>query len=380
MFRRFIPAAIGLLAVAPLQGHAQDSLVAIRAGHLLDVQQGTLKGETLILIKGERIVQVSPGGTLPAGARVIDLSKLTVMPGMIDAHVHLTIGTADSTALATLRAGFTTIQDLGALNHANLDLRNAIEGGKTIGPRIHSAGSWIGVKGGICDFDGRGVRGENEFAARTREDIANGADLIKVCVTGWPADGYRFPDSVEITEAELAAVVREAKAANKKVIAHAIGRRGAFMAVSAGVQALAHSAFLDSTTIAMMKARGVYLIPTLLSFQGDGPALLALQKAMRVILASGILIAMGTDAGVTPHGGNAVELETMVEAGVSPLSAIRSATINAAALLGMSQSIGSITPGTMADLIAFEGNPLQDVRTLQHVLFVMKAGRTYLTP
>ncbi|HTG83646.1 MAG TPA: amidohydrolase family protein, partial [Gemmatimonadales bacterium] len=358
MFRRFIPAAIGLLAVVPLQGHAQDSLLAIRAGHLVDVQRGTLEGEALILIKGERIVQVSPGGTVPSGVRVIDLSKLTVMPGLIDAHVHLTIGTPDTTALATLRAGFTTVQDLGALSHANLDLRNAIDGGKTIGPRIHSAGSWIGVKGGICDFDGRGVRGENEFAARTREDIANGADLIKVCVTGWPADGYRYPDSVEITEAELAAVVRESKAANKKVIAHAIGRRGAFMAVSAGVQALAHSAFLDSTTIAMMKARGVYLIPTLLSFQGDRPALSALQKEMRVILASGIPIAMGTDAGVTPHGGNAAELETMVEAGMAPLSAIRSATIDAAALLGMSESIGSVTRGTMADLIAVEGNPL----------------------
>ncbi|HSR90173.1 MAG TPA: amidohydrolase family protein [Gemmatimonadales bacterium] len=380
MLGRFTPAAIGLLAVAPLQGQAQDSLLVIRAGHLVDVQRGTLEGPTLILIKGERIVQVSPGGTVPAGARAIDLSKLTIMPGLIDAHVHLTIGTPDSTALATLRAGFTTVQDLGALNHANLDLRNAIESGKMIGPRIHSAGSWIGVKGGICDFDGRGVRGENEFAVRTREDIANGADLIKVCVTGWPADGYRFPDSVEITEAELAAVVREAKAANKKVIAHAIGRRGAFMAVSAGVEALAHSAFLDSTTIAMMKTRGVYLIPTLLSFQGDSPALLALQKEMRMILASGVPIAMGTDAGVTPHGGNAVELQTMVAAGMPPLSAIRSATSNAAALLGMAESIGSISQGTMADLIGVEGNPLEDVRTLQHVLFVMKAGRTYLTP
>jgi len=380
MFRRFTPAAIGLLAVAPLLGHAQDSPLVIRAGHLVDVQRGTLEGPTLIVIRGKRIVQVRPEGTVPAGARVIDLSKLTVMPGLIDAHVHLTIGTPDSTALATLRAGFTTVQDLGALNHANLDLRNAIESGKTIGPRIHSAGSWIGVKGGICDFDGRGVRGENEFAARTREDIANGADLIKVCVTGWPADGYRFPDSVEITEAELAAVIREAKTVNKKVIAHAIGRRGAFMAVSAGVQALAHSAFLDSTTIAMMKTRGVYLIPTLLSFQGDSPALLALQKEMRMILASDIPIAMGTDAGVTPHGGNAVELQMMVEAGMSPLSAIRSATSNAAALLGMSESIGSISSGTMADLIAVEGNPLEDVRTLQHVHFVMKAGRTYLTP
>ena len=172
MFRRFTPAAIGLLAVAPLLGHAQDSPLVIRAGHLVDVQRGTLEGPTLIVIRGKRIVQVRPEGTVPAGARVIDLSKLTVMPGLIDAHVHLTIGTPDSTALATLRAGFTTVQDLGALNHANLDLRNAIESGKTIGPRIHSAGSWIGVKGGICDFDGRGVRGENELAARTREDIA----------------------------------------------------------------------------------------------------------------------------------------------------------------------------------------------------------------
>ena len=380
MFRRFVTAALGLVILVHATGHAQDSLLVIRAGHWVNVQQGTLEGESLLLIKGDRIVQVTPGGTVPAGARVIDLSKLTVMPGLIDAHVHLTIGTPDSTARATLLAGFTTVQDLGALNHANLSLRDAIESGKTIGPRIHSAGSWIGVKGGICDFDGRGVKGEAEFAARTREDIANGADLIKVCVTGWPADGYRFPDSVEITDAELAAVVREAKAANKKVIAHAIGRRGAFMAVSAGVQALAHSAFLDSTTIAMMKSRGVYLIPTLGSFQGDRPALLALQKQMRAILASGISIAMGTDAGVTPHGGNAAELGAMVAEGMSPVSAIQSATTNAAKLLGMSEQIGTITPGRMADLIAVEGNPLEDVRTLQHVLFVMKGGRTYLTP
>jgi imidazolonepropionase-like amidohydrolase len=380
MSRRFVTAVFGLLILVHTAGQAQDSLFVIRAGHWVNVERGTLEGESLLLIKGDRIVQVSPVGKIPAEARVIDLSKLTVIPGLIDAHVHLTIGTPDSTARATLLAGFTTVQDLGALNHSNLALRNAIESGTTIGPRIHSAGSWIGVKGGICDFDGRGVKGETEFAARTREDIADGADLIKVCVTGWPADGYRFPDSVEITDAELAAVVKEAQAANKKVIAHAIGRRGAFMAVSAGAQALAHSAFLDSTTIAMMKARGVYLIPTLLSFQGDRPALLALQKQMRGILASGIPIAMGTDAGVTPHGGNAAELGALVAAGMSPLSAIRSATTNAAALLGMSELLGSIAPGKMADLIAVEGNPLEDVSTLQHVLFVMKAGRTYLTP
>jgi imidazolonepropionase-like amidohydrolase len=302
------------------------------------------------------------------------------MPGLIDAHVHLTIGAPDSTARATLLAGFTTVQDLGALNHANLDLRNAIEREKVIGPRIRSAGSWIGVRGGICDFDGRGVRGESEFAARTREDIANGADLIKVCVTGWPGDAYRYPDSVQITGPELAAVVKEARAASKKVVAHAIGRRGASMAIAAGVDALAHSAFVDSATLVLMKEHGTYLIPTLGSFQGDKPALVALRKHMTGVLASGIPIAMGTDAGVTPHGQNAAELHAMVEAGMSPLAAVRSATIDAATLLGISERAGTLTPGKFADLIAVAGNPLDEVRTMQHVVFVMKAGRIYLTP
>jgi imidazolonepropionase-like amidohydrolase len=382
MIRRPAAAALAFITLAPSLGKTQDNLVAIRAGHWLDIQAGELKGAALILIEGDRILRVTPGGDgeIPAAARLVDLSKFTVMPGLIDAHVHLTIGTPDSTARATLLAGFTTVQDLGALNHANLDLRNAIESGKVMGPRIRSAGSWIGVRGGICDFDGRGVRGESEFAARAREDIANGADLIKICVTGWPGDAYRYPDSVQITESELAAVVKEARAASKKVVAHAIGRRGASMAVAAGVDALVHSAFVDSATLTLMKQRGVYLIPTLTSFQGDKPPLIALQKHMRSVLASGIPIAMGTDAGVTPHGQNAAELQAMVEAGMSPLAAVRSATIDAATLLGISEKAGTLTPGKFADLIAVAGNPLEDARTMQHVVFVMKAGRIYLTP
>ncbi len=152
------------------------------------------------------------------------------------------------------------------------------------------------------------------------------------------------------------------------------------MAVAAGVDALVHSAFVDSATLAMMKQRGIYLIPTLTSFQGDKPPLVALQKHMRSVLASGIPIAMGTDAGVTPHGQNAAELQAMVAAGMSPLAAVRSTTIDAATLLGISESAGTLTPGKFADLIAVAGNPLEDVRTTQHVVFVMKAGRIYLTP
>ena len=225
-----------------------------------------------------------------------------------------------------------------------------------------------------------GGPGESEFAARAREDIANGADLIKVCVTGWPGDAYRYPDSVRSRNPELAAVVKEARAASKKVVAHAIGRRGASMAVAAGVDALVHSAFVDSATLALMKQRGIYLIPTLTSFQGDKPRSLLFRNTCGSVLASGIPIAMGTDAGVTPHGQNAAELQAMVEAGMSPLAAVRSATIDAATLLGISEKAGTLTPGKFADLIAVAGNPLEDARLMQHVVFVIKAGRIYLTP
>jgi len=301
------------------------------------------------------------------------------LPGLIDAHVHLTLGTADSNARVTLLAGFTTVLDLGGLAHGNIALRDRVAAGRTPGPRILSAGGWIGVHGGICDFDGRGVRGAGEFAARAREDIAAGADLIKICVTGWLGDAVAHPDSVEAGEAEIAAVVAQARKAGRRVMAHAIGRRGIETAVRLGVAAIVHSGFADSATVADMKRRRLYLISTLWSLTGRGasPEATALGRHMAGVLAAGVPVAMGTDAGVVPHGRNARELTWLVKSGLTPLQALRAATTGAARLLGLADSIGSVAPGRYADLIAVEGNPLDDVGRLERVGFVMRAGKVY---
>ncbi len=377
--RRVLAAALILF---PNSLSAQESTaVTLRAAHLFDPARGLVLDDPVVVVQGGRISAVGTAAAMPAppGSRIINLDGATLLPGLIDAHVHLTLGPADSNARATLLAGFTTVQDLGGLAHANIALRDRVAAGRTPGPRIISAGGWIGVRGGICDFDGRGVRGAEEFAARVREDVAAGADLIKICVTGWPGDALSHPDSVEAGEAEIAAVVAEARKSGRRVMAHAIGRRGIEMAVRLGAAAIVHSGFPDSVTVAEMKRRGIYLIPTLWSLTGRGASAdaTALGRHMRRVLAAGVPVAMGTDAGVVPHGRNARELAWLVRSGLTPLQALRAATTGAAELLGLGDSLGLVAPGRYADLIAVEGNPLDDVGRLERVGFVMKAGKVY---
>jgi len=211
---------------------------------------------------------------------------------------------------------------------------------------------------------------------RVREDVARGADLIKICVTSWVSNGFTTPDAVELSGTEIGAIVAAASRLGRPVVAHAIGRAGVRAAVEAGVAGIVHSGFVDSATAGMMRSRGIYLVPTLVSLetQPDSAALAALRVRMTAAVASGVPIVFGTDAGVIPHGTNAVEFAAMLRLGMSPLEAIRSATSRAARMIGWGGRIGSLAPGTLADVIAVPGDPLTDIGALSRVRFVMKGG------
>jgi imidazolonepropionase-like amidohydrolase len=307
---------------------------------------------------------------------VIDLGDVTLLPGLVDAHVHLTLGAPDSSALRTVLAGFTTVQDLGSLAYAGVALRDSVAAGRLPGPRIVASGPWLGESGKTCDFNGIGVLGADAFRARVGEDVRRGADVIKVCVTGWPRTGFDRPDSVEVARDVLKTAIDEAHAAGRKVAAHAIGRAGVQLAVECGADMIVHACFADSATLAEMKRREVWVIPTLWSFARakETPHGTALFANMRRVLASGVPVAFGTDAGVVPHGRNAEEFAWMVHLGMTPLAAIRAATVDAARLLALSDRIGVLAAGRDADVIAVRGDPLADITALERVVFVMKGG------
>jgi imidazolonepropionase-like amidohydrolase len=369
---------LALFFIAALQSPAVDSLIAIRARSMVDVEHGRLIKNVAIIVRNGRIAEIRTGKDLPPGASVIDLRNSTVLPGLIDAHVHLALGGAPrANAAVTLEAGFTAVQDLGALNYVNARLRDSVATGVRVAPRIVTAGHWVGISGGTCDFRGTGLQGAAAFGDRVRQDIAQGVDVIKVCLTGWVTDGVNDSSRVELDSAELDAVMSAARATGKPVFAHAIGPAGARAAVHAGVRGLAHSAFIDSSLALLMKEKGTYVVSTLwsLSGQNDSAAYQRLRERMRAAWRAGVSLAFGTDAGVIPHGQNAREFEALIGLGLSPAEAIRAATLNAAAALRLSDSTGSIAAGKWADLIAVRGNPLEDVRILQHVHWVMKGGR-----
>jgi imidazolonepropionase-like amidohydrolase len=381
MYAMTIPLAlrVALCAVAVFSLDAQQPAVAIRAAGMIDVQRGRWIDKVIVVVQDGRIAAAGPATdiTVPANASVIDLPSTTVLPGLIDAHVHLTLaGRPVENARATLAAGFTTVQDLGAVTYANIALRDAINAGPVAGPRIVASGPWLGISGGICDFNGIGVKGAEAFRKRVREDVAHGADLIKVCVSGWLGDAVADQAKYEISDEELRAAIDEAHRLGKRVAVHAISEAGIGVAVRMGADLVVHGGFPSTPTIAAMRERGVFELPTLFSLSTGKPEeVKALQTRMRQAVADGLPVAFGTDAGVIPHGENAKEFEHLASIGLDAAEAIRAATVSAARAVGRQKDLGVLAAGRLADVIGVDGNPLTDVRLLQKVSFVMKEGK-----
>src|SRR6202162_5592758 len=417
-------AALVMLLGISRTAHAQapsPKRTIVRAGRVLDVRTGQMRANEAIVIEGEKIAQIvaASEAKAAAGDTTIDLPDATLLPGLIDAHTHLTFdlsslgyqGLAISTARealhgarnarVTLEAGFTTVRNLGAKDYADIALRDAINEGDAIGPRIIASGPALGITGGHCDENllppafhhaGDGVAdGVEAVQHKVREVIKYGADVIKICATGGVLSKGDDPNASQYTLEEMKAIVADAHRLGRRVAAHAHGAEGVRWASEAGVDSIEHGSYIDDAGIAAMKEHGTYLVPTL--YLGDWmmenaeqthmpPPLMA--KAREVIPAArqniehaftrGVKVAFGTDAAVYPHGRNGREFAVMVKLGLTPLQAIQAATVNAADLLGWSGKVGTLEPGAWADIVAGEGDPVKDVTTLERVKFVMKGG------
>ena len=393
----------------------------VRAGRLLDVRTGQVHTNQAIVIEGDKIVSIGPAGDT-AGAQVIDLPNATVLPGFIDVHTHLTydpgnvgyqvlFNSAAKEALIgarnariTLEAGFTSVRNVGAMFFADVALRDAINAGDVPGPRISASGPALSIAGGHCDDNllapeyhdqAFGVAdGVEAVQHKVREIIKYGADVIKVCATGGVLSKGDDPRASQFTLEEMRAIVADAHRLGRKVAAHAHGAEGIRWASMAGVDSIEHGSYIDDPAIAEMKKNGTYLVPTL--FLGDwflanaekiGVPKYGIDKAKVVLpiarknlqhaFQSGVKVALGTDAAVYPHGLNAGEFITYVQLGMTPLQALQTGTINAADLMGWSDRVGALEPGKFADLVAVDGDPLQDITTVQRVKFVMKGGKIY---
>ncbi|NOK34431.1 amidohydrolase family protein [Corallococcus exercitus] len=398
----------------------------LKAARLFDAKAGKVVTPGVVVVSEGRVVGVGPKAPVPEGASVVDLGDATLLPGFMDAHTHLTVEpgpdwrkdlvdsfqrtipeqTLDTLpwARATLMAGFTTVRNLGAEDFIDVGLRNAIARGNVVGPRILAATSSLSSTGGHCDY-GNSFRkgllahdaspgvadGPDALRAKVRENLKYGADVIKVCATGGVMSLNADPDAPQLTQAELDAVVDEAHAHRRKVAAHAHGAEGAKRAIRAGVDSIEHGTLMDDEGVALMKQKGTWYVPTAFAFFGikeladqgklppDTVAKLRAvdqrrEHVLRKAIALGVRIAFGTDAGVFAHGRNAEEFALLVEAGLSPAEALRTATVNAAELLGVADRLGTLEPGKLADVVAVPGDPLKDIRATQKVFFVMKEG------
>ena len=419
-----LPLPLALAAQQP------QPVTAIRAGTLIDGTGAAPVRNAVILVQGDRITAVGAGVAVPKGASVVDLSGFTVLPGFIDAHVHLvgrTVGDGDwqhsrltestselallgaAHAQQTLEAGFTTVRNVGAPKFADLALRNAINAGWLPGPRILGAGISFGIRGGHCDgTDGLapGVLGRDggiedgvadgadEVRDAVRYMVKHGADVIKICATGGVLS---LTDSVGLQqygEDEMRTIVETAALLQRRVAAHAHGTAGIKAAVRAGVTSIEHGSILDEEAVQLMKQHGTFLVPTLLAgYSVESlatakrlPAPIAakalaiaprMRRSFKLALDAGVKIALGTDAGVMPHGSNAREFELMVKYGMTAMQAIQAGTLSGATLLGREADLGSVAAGKLADLVAVKGDPLQDVTVLQRVDFVMKGGAVF---
>jgi imidazolonepropionase-like amidohydrolase len=410
----------------------------VHAGNLLDQPGQPARGASTLVIHDGRVVSVQDGfvgadalAEVPDDARVIDQRQRFVLPGLIDAHVHLTSDLGGQEALVseftndiadhayeaalnarkTLAAGFTTVRNLGDGDYITLSLRDAIAAGKLPGPRILDAGRTISATAGHAD-PGLGLNESvRELAMRgrvmcdgvescrraVREQVARGVDVIKITTTGGVNSRIGAGLGVQLFDDEVKTLVDTATMYGKKVAVHAHGNDGILVALKHGAASVEHGTLMDRDSIALFKQHGAYYVPTLSTVNGykarlaanpaayTGEVLKKIRwriditgKSLRAAHAAGVKIAFGTDAGVSKHGRNADEFELMVEHGMSPAEAVHAATVNAADLLGLANEIGRLAPGFAADLIAVDGDPLADVTTLQQVRFVMKGGDVFV--
>ena len=412
-------AAAALATVAPPAPDAP--VIAIHAAHLVDVVAGRMLDDAVVIISGDHVAAAGSAATTPtpAGARRIELGAATLLPGLIDVHVHLTSNASDeglnglvkttareavdgvANARKTLEAGFTTVRNVGAGGFSDVALRDAINEGEIEGPRMLVSGPPLGATGGHADdnllpFDYHHLSegaadGPWALRAKVRQNVKYGADLIKFMATGGVLSHGDSVDGQQLSQDEMNAVVEEAHMWGRRVAVHAHGASGIRGAILAGADSIEHASLIDDEGIRLARARGVYLSMDIYNDDfilaegernGIEPASLdkerqigRLQRAnFQKAVKAGVKMAFGTDAGVYPHGDNARQFPVMVSYGMTSIQAIQAATVNAADLLGWGGKVGRIAPGYYADLIAVDGDPMADVRTLARVSFVMKGG------
>jgi imidazolonepropionase-like amidohydrolase len=417
--RQSLLAAVVVLALSPAAAFAER--VAVTAARFVDVDHGALRENAVVVIDGERIVDVRSDGQVPADARRIDLGDVTLMPGLIDCHVHIDGQSGDFYTEAfrrspidnavkshlyarrTLLAGFTTVRNVGSAEFIDVALRNAINRGEVQGPRILASGVALGATGGHADggtgfspymhFEGfNGIAdGVDAIRAKVRFDVKYGADVIKFMASAGVLSEEESVGEPQYSQEEMNALVDEAHRWHRKVAAHAHGTEAIKMAVRAGVDSIEHGSFLDDEAIALMKKHGTWLVADVYNddyilaefarlkypdsmIEKERKVGRTQRESFRSAVKAGVKIAYGTDAGVYPHGDNAKQFAKMTEWGQTPMQALQSATVRAAELLGRSDQVGALRKGLYADLVAVPGNPLQDITAMEKVSFVMKGG------
>jgi imidazolonepropionase-like amidohydrolase len=415
-----------------VSARAADQSIALRAARMFDGKSNALLQNAVVIVQGDKIVDAGSNLSIPAGAQVVDLGDATLSPGFMDAHTHLTIDfsgdynlrrlkeldlnvseqaiIATVHARATVEAGFTTVRDLGSRfvgsrEFVDVALRNSINKGVIVGPRMLVATKGIGATGGHFDptsgfrdflfarepdyTDGI-ADGADEIRKAVRFEVKNGADVIKAAVSGGVLSLADEVDTPQLTPAEMAALVDESHRLRKKVAVHCHGDQAAHEAIEAGVDSIEHGSFMKPETLTMMKRKGTFLTPTLMATEwimskidNYPPALQAKAKAaaaarsdmFRNAVKMGVKISFGTDAAVYPHGQNAKEFKLMVDLGMTPIDALKSATANDAELLGIAQKVGTLEKGKLADIVAIPGDPTADITATERVAFVMKEGK-----